>query len=280
MSMRGGAIASQGQLVVAGCMFRGNIALGQGGSISHNGTTATIRHSPFEDSAAIVKQSLGTGEGGGIYIELHGDDIVLDGVVFTNCTAASDGGAVALGERPDPTSSDATITVSGCMFSACTAQQRGGGVALTFSYGSFSRPALAISGSTFTQCSAGGSSAGGGVFSVNSVIVTDSNFSGCTALSGGALAYDTATRNFGKDNPTDSFFGADNVRVIGCGFTNNTAFYLGGAVYASDLNPVSTSMHYDLVVRSSIFEGNVAAGGGGIAIATASINGTAFIAQS
>jgi predicted outer membrane repeat protein len=215
-----------------------------GGAIAVGGSAAlNVSRSNFTGNAAQ--------RGGAIHSFLPGRSLVVEDSVFSGCTAATYGGAIAsrgsaglnvsrsiftgnaagedggaINAYPDYLPRGSLVVVDS-VFSVCTAEEYGGAIAARGSAG------LDISRSIFTGNTAGKN--GGGIyatawnvpeepFALVDSVFSDSVFSDCGAGSGGAMAVETI----------------GTLNILRCNFTGNAAAQEGGAL-AVYLSSVSAS---------------------------------------
>jgi PGF-pre-PGF domain-containing protein len=191
----GGAIESHSRLVVAESSFLRCSAVDGGGVDIY--TDAEILLSNFTDCSATGSPSINyPGFGGGIW-SIGADEVILDSLVFSGCSAQGNGGAFF---NQGPIN---TITFFNSSFTCCSAT-RGGGVYLT-------RSITTIESSTFTGCSAGSGGAvsldgGTGVLHFNRLYQNTASGTGPAINATGDV---DATRNWWGDNldPSPKVFG-------------------------------------------------------------------------
>ena len=202
-----------------------------------------------------ISGSDGAYNGGALYAE--GNVTIADSTFTDNDT--SEYGAVLYSWN-----SARTVTISNSVFVGNTAGQVGGAINAT---------TVTVTGSTFTDNDADGSSGGGAILAYTAT-VTDSTFTNNTADSyGGAIsAYiTTATGSSFTDNTANSG-GAINTytaTVSNSSFTNNSST-IGGAIYATTAT-----------VSNSTFRGNTADfHGGAIFSTTNTVTSSTFTSNS
>lgn len=171
----GGAIyADDGTLRITGSSFTGCLG-GLGGAVFANDHTAIITSSTFtncstalpgrsREGAREFSDGINRGAGGAVFFD--GDDLIIGSSEFSGCSAESRGAALS--------TSNGNTTITSTVFTDCRIT-RGTETSSTPREGADGRP----------------SSDGGAVYSSGETLtVTSSSFSGCTAVSGGAVAND------------------------------------------------------------------------------------------
>ena len=236
-SLGGGGIYAAGTLEVTGSTFSGNSAWRNGGGICSCGVGSTLR---VTDSTFLGNHvDYSDGEGGGIFS--FGTLDVTDSTFSGNAAGIRGGGIVVY----------ATATVTNSTFSGNSASSGGGAI---FNTGSTT---LEVTGSTFSQNNADN---GGGIFSLGTLEVMDSTFSGNAAgtRGGGILDWGTTTVTnstfSGNTGGTGGgIYNAVTLDVINSTFSGNRADNGGGITNSATLE-----------VTSSTFSQNNADNGGGI----------------
>jgi hypothetical protein len=200
----GGALVNGGTLSINGATFTGNAALGstnqsQGGAIGNQyGATATITLSTFTGNQALGS---GTGSGTGGAIE-NGDELVTppNGSIITTtlsqCTFANNaatGGSTAGvpfgGGGAIEDANNVNLAVRNCLFTDNQANSGGGVGAIGGAIDNLGADSTTISGSQFVSNSAVGSNPGasalaGAVDNFQTMTISNSSFTGNSALAG------------------------------------------------------------------------------------------------
>jgi hypothetical protein len=195
------------------------------------GGPLNLRHS-------VVVSNYSTGSGGGIGINLLGDNVpvtIAHSTITNNEAVASGGGIFGSGEA-------SIITISDCTISNNTAGQAGGGVYLGFDVSQ-----LAIADSNIignSAQSAGGAGFGSGIpenaTSLSNVVFSGNKAtqdSGGLALSGSGtltntvFAHNSAGTNGGGFTASPGFRGGGVVAVSGVYVIENTAGVHGGGIF-------------------------------------------------
>ncbi|MCK9581058.1 MAG: PGF-pre-PGF domain-containing protein [Methanoregula sp.] len=157
----GGAIYTDGTVIIASSMFTSCKATGtggRGGAIYVASGTVTIGTSSFSGCAA---------DSGGAISVYNAGTLTVSSSTFTSCQATYGGAIYGVGD----------ITITGSRFSTCSVTWDGGAVYATY---------FSISSSTFSGCTAG--NYGGAIYSVVYPEIVSSTFSGCIAgARGGAI---------------------------------------------------------------------------------------------
>ncbi|WP_333889508.1 right-handed parallel beta-helix repeat-containing protein [Caldilinea sp.] len=276
-------IHSDGALTVNGSIFSFNRADNYGGGVYISpGGALTVNDSTFSNNIGLFY-----GAGAGIYN--HGGALTVANSIFSKNSAAREGGGIV-------NFASGALTVTGSTFSenSAGAFSSGGAILSNSAYGvnavmitsstfiSNSAPyasgggiaiinsgTLTVSNSTFSGNSA---ISGGGIYHYESAVnLTGSTFSGNSADSGGAIRNDagtlTVTRSTFSDNSANSGGGIVSggaLTVVNSTFSGNSATWAGGSGGGIQNSGV-------MLVLNSTFSGNSAlAAGGGAGIATSS----------
>ena len=218
----GGAVFSQGKLVMTGCELNGNETRNgnKGGAVyvyASTATTATIVDCTFTGNKS--------SNGGAVYNE--GGDLTMTGCTLTGNT--SDYGATVF-------NAGGNLAMTGCTLTGNTAETTGGAVYV-------SSGDVTMSNCTFTGNKA---RAAGAVYKYNGTITMDGcTFTGNTATGTGGAVYNEGgdltmenkcvfTENKARNGGALYIGGSQNVTLTGCELNNNTAENIGGAVCVGD----------------------------------------------
>ena len=206
------------QFVMTDCSFQSTSKPGGNGAgiyvmantADTNGSYVDIHR--FELNNCTFNNSVGGGYGGAVALHGYVHSGLISGCTFTNCESTGQGGGAI-----EMAGGMGAVTVQNTTFSGCTSKYRGGAVEIRSTnikndsgYERWTRSNdITFSGCTFTDCVS--SDSHGGAIAVkgqlNSLTVSDCDFSGCTAgVNGGAISIDgqdlpDAFANSGDANP-------------------------------------------------------------------------------
>ena len=212
----------------------------RGGAISLTGDHVNITKSTFSGDSVIYSDGsdITKIDGGAMFVT--GDDVIIDGCSFTDCTASNMGGAIyTLGDDniikgSTFTSNDAgedggALYVSGdncevyaSNFTGNIAGDDGGAICWTGNYGNICN---IICTDNKGICDGESNSRGGAIsLTGNHTNVTKSTFSGNSVI------YSDGS-DISKIDGGAMFITGDDVIIDGCNFTDCTAFNKGGVIY-------------------------------------------------
>ena len=260
----GGAVYNAGGLSISDSAFSHNSADNGGGAIYADG--------PLSISGSAFSHNSADNGGGAIYA--NGLLIISDSI-FSGNSADEDGGAIF--------NYDGTVSISDSSFSGNSARFDGGAI--------FNRNGrtLSISNSAFSHNSS--EDDGGAIVNWGELSISDSSFSGNSALWGGAIfnlgelnISDSTFSNNSADNGGGAIFNREELSIVNSSFSSNSTddggwSSTGGAIFnreelsivnstfsnnSAEYGGAITNKFEELSIGSSTFSGNSADDGGAI----------------
>ncbi|MCD8024366.1 MAG: hypothetical protein LUE64_02400 [Candidatus Gastranaerophilales bacterium] len=226
----GGAIYSEGNLIIdAAVKFTGNSA-SLGGAIYNKSGTAAINNSTFSSNNTVWFS------GGAIY-NFNGN-LSIDNSYFISNISSTSGGAIQ--------NDYGTVTISNTYFNDNTASTYGGAIV-----NATNSAVINISNATFTSNEAGNS--GGAIYNDGIATITDSDFTNNTASSKGGAIYNGSAAKL--------TIVADTKDVT---FQGNTANSVSNAIYTDGTTTFTANSGMNIILNDGVSgAGSIIANGEG-----------------